>query len=162
MTATVGVFILFRTGCFTVKSCRPSECDDVIRRAHVSRSRGLPHREGTDGLRRPPLEGGRRNSSVSSSRISVGRFPSFTGRASEEGLLDLECHHHRAMMSLSPNTPAHQHASTPACQHASTSARQHVSTSARQHLNALGTRAWCGIHLCKSPVYVLLILDQRV
>ena len=28
---------------------RPSECDDVIRRAHVSRSRGLPHREGTDG-----------------------------------------------------------------------------------------------------------------
>ena len=33
----------------------PSECDDVIRRAHVSRSRGLPHREGTDGLRRPIL-----------------------------------------------------------------------------------------------------------
>ena len=32
----------------------PSECDDVIRRAHVSRSRGLPHREVTDGLRRPP------------------------------------------------------------------------------------------------------------
>ena len=31
----------------------PSECDDVIRRAHVSRSRGLPHREVTDGLRRP-------------------------------------------------------------------------------------------------------------
>ena len=25
------------------KHCRPSECDDVIRRAHVSRSRGLPH-----------------------------------------------------------------------------------------------------------------------
>ena len=38
-----------------VKVTRPSECDDVIRRAHVSRSRGLPHREGTDGLRRPPF-----------------------------------------------------------------------------------------------------------
>ena len=36
---------------------QPSECDDVIKRAHVSRSRGLPHREVTDGLRRPPLEG---------------------------------------------------------------------------------------------------------
>ena len=34
---------------------RPSECDDVIKRAHVSRSRGLPHREVTDGLRRPPF-----------------------------------------------------------------------------------------------------------
>ena len=34
----------------------PSQCDDVIRRAHVSRSRGLPHREGTDGLRRPPSD----------------------------------------------------------------------------------------------------------
>ena len=33
---------------------RPSACDDVIRGAHVSRSRGLPHREVTDGLRRPP------------------------------------------------------------------------------------------------------------
>ena len=44
----------------TISSCSgtrsgPSECDDVIRRAHVSRSRGLPHREGTDGLRRPPF-----------------------------------------------------------------------------------------------------------
>ena len=29
--------------------------EHVIRRAHVSRSRGLPHREGTDGLRRPPF-----------------------------------------------------------------------------------------------------------
>ena len=64
----------------------PSECDDVIRRAHVSRRRGLPHREGTGGLHRPSLEGregtdGLRrppsNASVSSSRISVGRFPSF-------------------------------------------------------------------------------------
>ena len=34
---------------------RPSECDDVIRRAHVSRSKGLPHREVTDGFRRPPF-----------------------------------------------------------------------------------------------------------
>ena len=25
------------------------DCDDVIKRAHVSRSRGLPHREVTDG-----------------------------------------------------------------------------------------------------------------
>ena len=29
---------------------RPSECDDVIKRAYVSRSRGLPHREVTDGF----------------------------------------------------------------------------------------------------------------
>ena len=36
-------------------SVQPFDCDDVIRRAHVSRSRGLPHREGTDGLRRLPL-----------------------------------------------------------------------------------------------------------
>ena len=28
--------------------CVPSECDDVIRREHVSKSRGLPHREVTD------------------------------------------------------------------------------------------------------------------
>lgn len=28
------------------------KCDDVIKRTHVSRSRGLPHREGTVGLRR--------------------------------------------------------------------------------------------------------------
>ena len=33
----------------------PSECDDVIKRALVSRSRALPHREVTGGLRRPPL-----------------------------------------------------------------------------------------------------------
>ena len=32
---------------------RPSECDDVIKRAHVSRSRGLPHREVSNGLRCP-------------------------------------------------------------------------------------------------------------
>ena len=31
------------------------DCDDVIRRAPVSRSSRLPHREGTDGLRRPPF-----------------------------------------------------------------------------------------------------------
>ena len=31
------------------------DCDDVIRREHVSRSRGLPHRKVTDGLRRPPI-----------------------------------------------------------------------------------------------------------
>ena len=48
---------------------RPSECDDVIKRAHVSRSRGLPHREGTDGL----SKGGRRNPSVSSSRFLVAK-----------------------------------------------------------------------------------------
>ena len=34
-----------------VRTSRPSECDDVIRRADVSRSRGLPHRGGTDRLR---------------------------------------------------------------------------------------------------------------
>ena len=33
----------------------PSECDDVIRRARISRSRGPPHREVTDGLRQPPV-----------------------------------------------------------------------------------------------------------
>ena len=33
----------------------PSACDDVIRREHVSRSRGLPQREVTDGLRRLPF-----------------------------------------------------------------------------------------------------------
>ena len=31
------------------------ECDDVIKRAHISKSRGLPHREVTGGLRRPPF-----------------------------------------------------------------------------------------------------------
>ena len=50
---------------------RPSECDDVIRSAHVSRiarSR-LPHRRGTDGCK------GQRSHrpSASSSRFSVGR-----------------------------------------------------------------------------------------
>ena len=33
----------------------PSECDDAIRRAAVSKSRGLPHRGVTDGLRRLPF-----------------------------------------------------------------------------------------------------------
>ena len=32
-----------------------SECDDVIKRARVSRSTGLPHRGVTDGLRRLPF-----------------------------------------------------------------------------------------------------------
>ena len=56
----------------SVPTAEPSACDDVIRRAHVSRSRGLPHREGTDGLRRRPLRrGGRRNPSVTSSRFLI-------------------------------------------------------------------------------------------
>ena len=43
-------------GAFCInKLGKPSTCDDVIKRAHVSRSSRLPHREGTDGLRRPPF-----------------------------------------------------------------------------------------------------------
>ena len=41
---------------FANPNSTPSECDDVITKPHVSRSRGLPHREVADGLRRPLLE----------------------------------------------------------------------------------------------------------
>ena len=65
----------------------PSESDDIIRRAHVSRSRGqqATASRGHCGLLRSPLRrlrrgGGRSNPSVFWSRFSVGRVPC-TGQA---------------------------------------------------------------------------------
>ena len=52
----------------------PSECMMPSRERMSAESSGLPHREVTDGLRRPlPFLGGRRNPSVTSSRFLVAK-----------------------------------------------------------------------------------------